>query len=302
MSSHIIGHVDLPMAALRADIELLSSLNRLPEVYDEFSTGFYKNISLWNASGDGTDSRYRDTDRAMITEFGRLVPDLEALLRSIFDFSHVTMVRARDLIDAMVLPHRDFIELDKEVASYYRVFLPLNDNPHAYHSDSAGVFRMKPGEVWFLDAKQVHAAANLSTLPRLFICLDFAFDDSRFHPSDIFVEKSNYRPGLRPYFLDRPHLPASFLEDLAHLRFACMPSALSELFVLLSKLHFSYESMPSEVFDWLEYVVGLSGDPSLIERVRLLRRHMIEHREFGYGLAINSPALLETASLIKTVA
>ncbi|MGR5913138.1 aspartyl/asparaginyl beta-hydroxylase domain-containing protein [Bacillus cereus] len=100
------------------------------------------------------------------------------------------MVRTRNLVDAMVIPHRDFVEFSHSTKQRFRVFLALEDNKMAFHSDEEAVFRIRKGEIWFLDAAIGHAAANFSKDSRVFLCLDYVFD-SDFDPSDIFKDKKD---------------------------------------------------------------------------------------------------------------
>ncbi|MGH3923873.1 MAG: aspartyl/asparaginyl beta-hydroxylase domain-containing protein, partial [Pseudonocardiaceae bacterium] len=171
MRSHILGRVDLDSDRLRPDLQYLAEVPRIEEEYDEFSSGYWKNVSLWSASGEADDTAYRDIPKAALpTAHSWQVPYLDELVRNVFDERLIKMVRARNLIDALVVPHRDFVELDKDCDRYLRTFMVLENNSQAFHSDDDTVIRMRPGEIWFLDAAAVHAAVNFSTRSRQAIC------------------------------------------------------------------------------------------------------------------------------------
>ncbi|MGE1082503.1 hypothetical protein ACQJ0O_09735 [Pseudomonas shirazensis] len=54
MPSRIIGKIDLRNYNLASDIEHLNSVTKQPEEYDEFGQGYWKNLSMYNASGDAS--------------------------------------------------------------------------------------------------------------------------------------------------------------------------------------------------------------------------------------------------------
>jgi hypothetical protein len=133
--SHIVGKIDLDKARLQHDLKALAQVPRVEEEYDEFSSGYWNNLSLWNSSGQADDSMYRDIDGpAVPTEHAARAPYLDELIRTVFDPNIVKMARSRNLIDALVIPHRDFVELDKDNDQYFRTFMVLEENTAAFHS------------------------------------------------------------------------------------------------------------------------------------------------------------------------
>ncbi|MFD6157411.1 hypothetical protein ACFWF7_20980 [Nocardia sp. NPDC060256] len=67
MRSHVIARIDLDSSRLKPDLEYLAMTPRLEEEYDEFASGYWKNLSLANASGTAEDSAYRDIAGSAIT-------------------------------------------------------------------------------------------------------------------------------------------------------------------------------------------------------------------------------------------
>jgi hypothetical protein len=284
--SRIIGKIDLDHALLEDDLATLHSFPRIEEAYDEFSSGYWKNCSLWNSSGEATDTTYQDiSEEVQQTEYGRRLPYLERVVRKSFDMRYVTMVQARNLIDAMVIPHRDFVELNKSKEHYFRLFMVLEDNPCALHSDEQAVFRMRPGEVWFLDAASVHAAVNFSTASRQSICVDFVFDEP-FEDRDVFADPKLYQPDIRPDIPARQPLVANFQEHLLALARVINADNFKDILFLLSKIHFKTDVSISATYDWLVTVCQASGDDALVAKAENLRRYMIQKRAMNERITI----------------
>lgn len=85
MTSQILGRIKLDDHQLRRDLKILDSIARIPEEYDEYSSGYWQNCSLWNASGDATDTMYREFDHpAKQTEHGRRHTYLDRVIRDNF--------------------------------------------------------------------------------------------------------------------------------------------------------------------------------------------------------------------------
>lgn len=289
MSSTILGKADLDLDALTQEIDYLRGLPRLSEVYDEFSAGSYKNHSLWNSTGDAHDSRFSiDNPIAEVTEFGRNVPKIEAVLKEIFRWENVKMVRARNLVNAAIFPHRDFVEFDAPTSHNQRVFLALDSAPFAFHSDEAGVFSMRGGEVWFVDAAGVHSAANLTSDQRLHICIDFVFPHPVTDLRDVFNPSAKIDHDAKATFAVRPPLPDGFEDALRGMGRVLAPSNLTETLAQLTKLHFTYDSAPEDVWDWIRIAAGHASSEALQSRIDELHDHVLLQRKIDGGLDIGS--------------
>lgn len=115
VASKIIGKIRVDGYDLQTDINYLNSITQQPEEYDEFGQGYWKNLSLYNASGEASDTQYRNTERCVPTEHAAQCPSIQNLVQQNFEFDNLKMIRARSLVDGLVIPHRDFIELDKKI-------------------------------------------------------------------------------------------------------------------------------------------------------------------------------------------
>ncbi|ANB56669.1 L-proline cis-3-hydroxylase 2 [Anoxybacillus sp. B7M1] len=197
------------------------------------------------------------------------------------------MVRTRNLIDGMVIPHKDFVELERSKDQYFRVFIPLEDNEYAFHSDEENVFQMKKGEVWFLDAAIVHADINFSNKSRIFLCLDYAFPGP-FSPKDVFINDSVYNPNLDPTIIKREEVSSDFKESLVtSLSKVISKYNFRDIVFLLSKIHFYKNISVSDCYDWLVEITEKSGDSSVYNKAINLRRFLVEERKLGERFSFN---------------
>ncbi|PEA53854.1 proline hydroxylase [Bacillus pseudomycoides] len=282
MASYIIGKLDFNEELLKKDLETIANFPVIPEEYDEFSTGYWMNNSLWNASNDKHDTMYRDFDHAaQQTEYGKQLPYVNALLEEYFTFDNLKMVRTRNLVDAMVIPHKDFVEFSHSTKQRFRVFLALEDNKKAFHSDEEAVFRIRKGEIWFLDAAIGHAAANFSKDSRVFLCLDYIFEGD-FDPSDIFKNKKTYNRDLDRFIVQREKLGEKFEEELiTSLSKVISRINFRDVVFFLSKIHFEKDIPVAKCYDWLDQIAEKSGDEAIVNKAKHLRAYIIEHRNLG---------------------
>lgn len=282
MTSYILGKIDFDNDKIKKDLEIHDTFPKNAEEYDEFGTGFWQNCSLWNATDDKNDTMYRDyNDPIQQTEYGQKLTYVDELIKKYFTFANLKMIRTRNLIDGMVIPHKDFVELNKPKQQYFRVFIPLEDNEFAFHSDEENVFRMRKGEIWFLDAAIIHAAVNFSNNSRIFLCLDYVFP-GEYSPEDIFVNKSNYNPDLSPFIVGRQDVANGFEKDLIRsLSKVISQHTFKDIVFLLSKIHFYKKVSITSCYDLLVEIAEASEDELVIEKAKSLRKYLIEKRELG---------------------
>ena len=280
MSSRIIGTIDLSRYDFAADIAYLSSVEKGEEEYDEFAEGYWKNVSLINATGVDGDTQYRNADSSMRTGHMSGCPEIERMIFENFAGDAIRMVRARNLVDGVVIPHRDFVELDKEVR-YLRVFIPIETNVHSFHSDEDGVFQMMPGEVWFLDASINHAAVNFSKESRMFVCIDFAFNGDC-GVAEIFSGRNSDSSVAQRRNIDRPAMRAAdFADMLASMAVKLAAGSVREAVIESARLHFKYDFTVDACYTWLIRAGVATGNLALVGQLERLRRFLIESREMS---------------------
>lgn len=196
------------------------------------------------------------------------------------------MVRARSLIDGMVIPHRDFVELDRS-KHYFRVFVPLETNEEAFHSDESGVFQMQIGEVWFLDAAINHAAINFGSKSRMFLCLDYIFT-KEFQHTDILLSTAKFEEPRAEYLITRTPLGDKQRDEIIRGASTIINRrTFKDLVFALSKYHFIYDVEVAECYDWIVRAAELDGDQEVIQKATLLRKYLIEKRDMGERYIIN---------------
>ncbi|WP_171966864.1 MULTISPECIES: aspartyl/asparaginyl beta-hydroxylase domain-containing protein [Stenotrophomonas] len=289
MTSRIIGKINLDSYDFSTDVAFLNSVEKSPEEYDEFAFGYWKNLSLYNGSGRTDDTQYRNCDVAKPTEYMSGCPSIAKMLSDNFDLSLVKMVRARNLISGLVIPHRDFVELDPNV-SYFRVFIPIELNLDAYHSDESGVFQMKPGEVWFLDAAVSHAAVNFSSESRMFICLDFAFDGA-FAEDEIFAASAQVSSSSRDIHVLRPSLPPNTLSEMIDtFTHGIDAGTIKQQIIEAAKVHFRFNVPTESCYDWLIKAALASpvASADVAERLRGMKRYLLEARGMNERFSLDS--------------
>ncbi|OGT66179.1 MAG: hypothetical protein A3J38_06800 [Gammaproteobacteria bacterium RIFCSPHIGHO2_12_FULL_45_9] len=267
-NSQLIGRLTLDPIALQKDLETVNSFPVIQEEYSEFGTGTWLNHSLWNKDGKYSNTLYSDYENtAQITELGQSLPYLNHFITQYFHTQPLRMVRLRNLIDGVVFPHKDFVELTRHKLQYIRVFIALETNFDGFHSDEHNVFRMRKGEVWVLDASIVHAAANFSTKSRKCLCLDFQYDEPT-HAAAIFKNAQDYNPLLEPSIMHRTPLNESldyfdeYLDEMANaLR---IHGNLSAVLRDLTCLHFHYNIPVTQPLEWLILIAERSGNAEKI--------------------------------------
>ncbi|WP_413205319.1 aspartyl/asparaginyl beta-hydroxylase domain-containing protein [Rhodospirillum sp. A1_3_36] len=287
MSSRMLGKIDLSKFDLASEIEYLNDLPKENEEYDEFAQGYWKNISLINSSGISSDSQYRNADHARPTSYLGKCPEIQRLIETCFRPDHLRMVRARNLIAGMVVPHRDFVELDPK-RQYFRIFVSLEQNGDAFHSDPSGVFQMRAGELWYLDAGVDHAAVNFSSKSRQFLCFDFVFDGP-FDDLDILKPEAPFTPEVDPLYIERGSMSPSEKDDVV----AALSSLLSrqtfkDLLFATSKYHFNRDVGICECYDWLIAAAERIADTAIKDKAVQLRRYLTEHRSLNERFDVNS--------------
>ncbi|RDH42986.1 aspartyl/asparaginyl beta-hydroxylase domain-containing protein [Zooshikella ganghwensis] len=286
MPSKLIGFIDIEKYNISEEVSYLNAIPKQREEYDEFGQGYWKNLSLYNSSGRKNDTQYKNANQCIATEYMDRCPEVKRFIEDNFSMVSLRMVRARNLIDGMVIQHRDFVELDSNV-SYFRVFIPLEKNEDAYHSDSTGVFQMKPGEVWYLDAGIDHAAINFSSQSRMFLCLDFVFNDE-FNDVDIFKNASSVVFNVKPTYKQRQALPESVRETIVEsMSLILSKETFKDILFAISKYHFIYDIEVAECYEWFIDACVKGGHQDLELKARDLQRYLIEKRELNERFSIN---------------
>lgn len=289
MRSRILGTIELDEARLKSDLRYLAEIPAVEEEYDEFSNGFWKNIPLYNATGGGEDLLYRDLDGARVqpTPHAAKVPYLNEIVSRVYNPERLQMVRTRNLKNAVVIPHRDFVELDRDSDRYLRTFMVLEESPLAFHSDDDTVIHMRPGEIWHLDAAAVHSAVNFSDVSRQSLCVDLAFDDA-FDEKEAFADPTIYSPGVTPEIRVRKTFTEERREGILGLARVLERENFRDILFLLAKEHFVYDVHPAQTYEWLVELAKRKGDDKMVEKAELIRDFSIGARALGERFSLTT--------------
>ncbi len=282
MSSRIIGKIEIESQKMAKDLFAISQFPVIEEEYSEFGTGTWLNNSLMNANGDYKNTKYQDSEFPGIrTSLWEKVPYITKLIEDNFNLTYLRMVRTRNLIDGIVIPHKDFVELEHDKSRYVRIFIPLENNNQAFHSDEYNVFQMQKGEIWILNAAIVHAAANFSKESRVFLCLDFQLPENETVES-IFLNKNTYCTTHQPLLALRKPISNNEIDERLNKFVDIMSEAnLKEIILELSTIHFFYQIGVGKCYDWLIAIAEKIHSNTLIEKVKSLRTYMVSHRTLG---------------------
>ncbi|MGW4423386.1 aspartyl/asparaginyl beta-hydroxylase domain-containing protein [Streptosporangium sp. NPDC004631] len=285
MASRILGRIPLDDERLAADIATLTRVPAPQEPYEVFTTGRWVNFNLWNASGQHDDGFFYGHKQVAgrATEILDGLPYLGELLTTWFNTDLLTMVRARNVVEWSIIPHRDFLE-SGPAKNFFRVLIFLEDNEHAVNSDEDMVFHMRRGEVWFLDSAQIHAGMNISSRSRWSLCLDFKAGED-FSPRDVFARADDYDPTIQPALVKREPASADLPDRLLALSSVVSRDNIKDIAFMLGKLHLTQEIPIDASWEWLIEITRASGDPELLDIAERGRTFFLHSREVGENFA-----------------
>ncbi|MFC0399451.1 aspartyl/asparaginyl beta-hydroxylase domain-containing protein [Paraburkholderia rhizosphaerae] len=282
-ATRLVGRIKFDDTLLRKDLKVLSELPLLREQYDEFGSGTWINHSLWNRSGEWTDTQYSDYNYPAIrTQVGATTTYLSKIIEECFDVDHLRMARVRNLVNGLVIPHTDFLELSEEKDRYVRILIPLETCIDSYHTEEKfGVFRMRKGDIWILESTLPHGALNFASDNRRILSLDFQYADIPApHYSLIFKDHSIRDEAIPPALVSRTQLEPEDLHDyLEQLSTSFNDKDDAEhILVKLSKVHLRFESPVSDIYKNLTKVAKMTQRQDLVEHCEKMQKFYIGSR------------------------
>jgi len=182
-----IAEIRLVVDELASDLKRLQEM-RLSTAYSNYICGGpWLSCMVWalgGETGDGVLTHYEGRGSANWTRQSEQLPAVRALIEASFSTQKLKFARLGMLQPgSVIIPHRDLLELD---APLHRLHIPLQTDENCMFTERNIVYRMRPGEVWFLDASDVHSVACFSTRNRVHLILDFGEDATA---EDIFAIK-----------------------------------------------------------------------------------------------------------------
>ena len=285
MKSRILGTVNLDDDLLEDDLEKILQFGDVKEEYSEYRFGLWKNYVLWNGTGSQKDTLFMGPQGgALRTEMGAQLPYINSLIESFFLADRLKMVRANVLCDAIILPHRDYVEFKSESDKLARIHIPLKTNDNALHSEGENVFHMRKGEVWYLDVANVHSACNFSDEPRVSLVLDFGLDGAPLE--SVFKEPLEGGEGVAPMIVRREPVSDEFLDSIFSLKHVVDPTNYRDLVRFLSRFHFYKDVSAVSLFDWVIKICEGANDEALVEKSKKFKNYMVEDRELKERFAL----------------
>jgi hypothetical protein len=279
VNSKIIGTIELDDALLDSEVEKILGFGDVKEEYSEYRFGLWKNYVLWNGSGDVKDTLFKGPrGGAMKTEFGEQLDYINSIIEANFYTERIKMVRAILLQDAIVIPHRDYVEFKADSESLARVQIPIKTSLDCLHSEGRDVFHMRKGEIWFLDVNSTHSACNLSDSPRISLVLDFQLDGEPLN-SLLKGEQRSRKPETGALMIEREPLDESFLQTIASMKHVINRMNFRDVVLFLSRVHFYRDVEQDMLFDWLIDICREQKDQSLLEKSLRFKTYMVKDRE-----------------------
>ncbi len=179
MRTRLVGTLDLEQDALAKDLATARGFWYSHAYSDYLCGGPWRSSMLWTTdgeNGDGVVTSYDHDSQRGFTPNGHQLPYLRDLIEAHFDTGRLNFARLAVVSNSVIIPHRDLLELDKipdDQRNTHRVHVPLATNDKCFFAEEDQVFSMRVGEVWTLNAANIHSVAALSTEDRIHLILDF---------------------------------------------------------------------------------------------------------------------------------
>lgn len=285
MNSRIISKIELDDALLQKDIETILNFEDVKEEYSEYRFGTWKNYVLRNGTGNQADTLFVGTAGGGIeTPLGARLKYLSSVIEENFHTDKLRMVRANLLQDAVLIPHRDYVEFKSDCRRLARIHIPIKTDERSLHSEGKEVFHMRRGEVWYLDVSNIHSACNLSETPRISLVLDFCLDSEPLETA--LKNPPQHDPELQPMIIERGPLDDSLLTTIASMKHIINHGNYRDIVFFLSRVHFYKDVSLGIFFDWLIGICENAEDKSLLEKSLNFKEYMMNDRELAQRFSL----------------
>ncbi|HEX7331331.1 MAG TPA: aspartyl/asparaginyl beta-hydroxylase domain-containing protein [Pyrinomonadaceae bacterium] len=285
MNSRIVNKIELDDRLLDQEIEKILQFSDVKEEYSEYRFGTWKNYVLWNGSGDEKDTLFKGTKGGAIrTGLGRQLEYITTVIEQNFHTDRLKMVRANLLSDAVLIPHRDYVEFKEDSRRLARLHLPIRTDLNSMHSEGHEVFHMRKGEIWYLDVANIHSACNLSDNPRISLVLDFCLDGQPLE--SVFKGKASRIKRSEPMMIEREPVDEEFLNSINALKHVVNRMNYRDVVLLLSRIHFYKNVSLAVFFDWLIGICENGADKALLEKSLSFRDYMLHNRELAQRFSL----------------
>lgn len=196
MRTQRIAQIVTQTDRISADLATLEQLELSTAYSNYICGGPWLSCMLWSTdggAGDGVLTHYDAGAGARWTPHAEALPAVRELIERNFKVAKLKFARLGILRPgSVIIPHRDLLELD---APLHRLHVPLATDENCMFTERNIVYHMRRGDVWFLDASDVHSVACFSERNRVHLILDFG-DDAR--PEDIMCVPFELGAGIAP--------------------------------------------------------------------------------------------------------
>lgn len=285
MNSRIISKIELDDVLLQTDIEQILNFENVKEEYSEYRFGTWKNYVLRNGTGKQADTLFLGTEGGGIeTPLGERLQYIGSIIEKNFHTEKLKMVRANLLQDAVLIPHRDYVEFRSDYRRLARLHVPLQTDEQSLHSEGHEVFHMRQGEIWYLDVSNIHSACNLSETPRISLVLDFCLDGQ---PLETALKQApSAEADLQPMMIQREAVDDNFLKTIASMKHVINHVNYRDIVLFLSRVHFYKDVSLGVFFDWLIGICEGVEDKSLLEKSLSFKEYMMNYRELAQRFSL----------------
>ncbi|TYC10338.1 aspartyl beta-hydroxylase [Actinomadura syzygii] len=273
MRTQMLGRISIDRSRVQDELELGRDFH-YAEQYPEFQSGQpWKTCMIWSCGGevgDGVIAHYDTSLPAQPTVYGKQLPYLRRLIEESVVVEHLRFARLVVMTDAVLLPHRDFLEFtDKPTAARaaHRLHVPLTTDETCLFMEDGTVYRMFPGELWSLDVSRMHSAAVLSDIRRVHLIMDFA--DLPDHAL-LRIERNPVQGIPEPNLVHRPKLTDEQRTAIRALAGVVDLENLNEVFGIVIRK--SYRADGGERFAWdaMSEIARDAEDPAVGARIEEL--------------------------------
>jgi hypothetical protein len=283
MRTHYVADTPLDDARLAKDLDLCDSFPWSEAHSDYVSGGAYKSCMLWTLGGDAGDgvvTKYDHRQPGAFTQYGNQLPYLRELISTVVDLDRLNFVRLAKVQNSVIIPHRDLLELGDlpdETRNAHRAHIPLVTNEDCFFNERNTVYRMRKGEIWFLDATEIHSVAVLSAEERIHLMLDFVNAPSA-KPLITIAGRSADAGIPEDRTLARPPLTDADRAALLQLAGVMTMETVDDIFSIVIKKHYRYDGGDEFVWNTMIDIARASADPATLRHIEDLRRYFTIER------------------------
>jgi hypothetical protein len=283
MRTHRVGTIEIDEARLRDELAVTNEFH-LTSAYQEFVCGTpSKDVMLWapgSDAGDGVIAHYDQILKSGVTEYGERLPYLSRLIEQHYETEHIRFARLAFLSSMVHVPHRDYVEFKGATPSSqpaHRLHMPLITNPACLFTEDNLVYRMKVGEVWFLDVTREHGSAALTDEVRIHLIIDFVDVDD---VEGLVRVNRDPEPVIPPQSLvDRPKLTDAERAGLFELAAVVDKDNLKDVLGILAKKQYRRDGGEGFFWNTVDEIARRVADPALSAELAGMRKYFMVERD-----------------------